>query len=105
MRELEDILSAIRKSVSDFENKSIGFTSDQTEILRDLGVNLFFLTDYKTQAFYDWNDAFINSVQKSDEKKQADAHKQHPEYFKICQIQKAGENVLQIIRTTISANK
>lgn len=105
MKNLAQILEGIELSVEQYETKSLSLTADQSEIAKDISVNLFFLTDHKIEAFYKWNKAFIESKQKSDQKKEAEAHEQVPEYFKICQIQKAGENVLQILRTTISANK
>lgn len=105
MTDLETILANIRKAVSDYETKQLGLLSEQSDIARDLAVNLFFLTDYKIEAFKKWNSAFFNSTLKSDEKKQAEAHQTVPEYFLICQVEKAGMNVCSILRTTISANK
>lgn len=105
MKPLAQILDAIQLAVEQYETKNLSLIQDQSEIAKDISVNLFFLTDHKLEAFYRWNKAFIESNHKSDQKKEAEAHEQVPEYIKICQIQKAGENVLQIMRTTISANK
>lgn len=105
MRELDQILENINLAVEKYEAKGLGLISDQCDTAKDLSVNLFFLTEHKIDSFYKWNKAFHESNHKSDQKKEAEAHNQHPEYIKICQIQKAGENVLQILRTTISANK
>lgn len=102
---LELILENIRKAVSDYETKQLGLLSEQSDIARDLAVNLFFLTDFKIQAHSEWIKVFAECKEKSDLKKEAKAHELVPTYYMICQVQKAGENVLQILRTTISANK
>lgn len=105
MKALQQILDAIELAVEMYNTKDVSFIQDQSEIAKDIAVNLFFLTDHKLEAFSKWNRAFILSAHKSDQKKEAEAHAIHPEYYTICQIEKAGMNVLQILRTTISANK
>lgn len=105
MKPLQQILDGIELAVEQYETKGLGIVADQSEIARDLAVSLFFLTEHKLEAFRKWNKSFIECKEKSDQKKEAQAHEQVPDYYLICQIQKSGENVLQILRTTISANK
>lgn len=105
MKPLTDILEAINKAINDYETKDLSLTYDSCDTAKNIAVNLFFLTEHKLEAFRKWNKSFIECKEKSDQKKEAQAHEQVPDYYLICQIQKSGENVLQILRTTISANK
>lgn len=105
MKGLQQILDGIELSVEQYETKSLNLIADQSEIARDLAVNLFFLTDHKIEAYNEWIEAYHNCPEKTDGKREKHADSKVPTFYTICQIQKAGENVLQILRTTISANK
>lgn len=105
MKALSQILEGIELAVEQYDTCKLGDVHTQSEIARTLSVNLFFLTEHKLEAFRKWNKSFIECKEKSDQKKEAQAHEQVPDYYLIYQIQKSGENLLSVIRTTISANK
>ena len=105
MKPLQQILDGIELAVEEYELCKIGDATTQSGIAKNLGVNLFFLVEHKVEAHSNWTKAFTESKQKSDQKREAEANTQNPEYYKICQIQKAGENLLNVVRSTISANK
>lgn len=105
MKPLYDILEAINDSVEAYETCKLGDVHTQSEIARNLSVNLKYLADAKVCFHEDWIQAFGKSDKKSDTKRAIDADTECPELYKIRQVQRATENLLNVVRSTISANK
>ena len=105
MKQLNEICQNINKAVEDYETCKLGDIHTQSNIGRALAVNLKYLSDYKVEYHERHNQAFIESGEKSDKKKEMEADIQVPELYKIRQIQRSAEKVLEVIRSTISANK
>ena len=105
MKALSQILEGIELAVEQYDTCTIGDVHTQSEIARTLSVNLFFLAEHKVEAYKEWLSAYHNSPEKTDGKREKYADNAVQSFDTICQIQKSGENLLSVIRTTISANK
>lgn len=105
MKDLNQILSDISDCIDRYETLKIGDVHTQSDIGRKLSVNLKHLADLKVHYKDLWNKAFIESPEKSDKKKEIYADGLVPELYKIRQILRYSEGVLNMIRSTISANK
>jgi len=105
MKDLTTILENINSAVERFETQKLSLTIDQSEILRDLSVNLHWLAEHKIEANKKWNWAYFNSKEKSAAGKERQADFEVPEMYKIRQILASGIKVLESIRSTMSANK
>lgn len=105
MKALSQILEGINNAVDQYSVCKLGDVHTQSDIARELAVNLAYLSDHKIEAHERWNLAFEKSDKKSDKKKEIDADNSVPELYKIRQIQRSAEKLLEVVRTTISANK
>ena len=105
MKALSQILEGIELAVEQYDTCKLGDVHTQSEIARTLSVNLFFLTEHKLEAYKEWLSAYHNSPEKTDAKREKYADSAVQSFDTIYQIQKSGETLLSVIRTTISANK
>lgn len=105
MKPLNEILDNINKAVANYETKQLSLTHEQSEILRDLSVNLHWLAEHKIEANKNWNWAYFNSKEKSATAKEREADFKVPELYTVRQILSSASKVLDSIRSTISANK
>lgn len=105
MKQLNDICQNINDAVEKYEVCKLGDIQTQSEIGRTLSVNLKYLSDHKIDFHNLWNKAFLDSEEKSDKKKEMEANERVPELYMIRQIQRSAQTVLDVVRSTISANK
>lgn len=104
MKPLEEILANINKSVSDYETKKLSFTQEQSEILRDLSVNLHWLAEHRIIYHEQWLGIYFETSG-SNASKEREADFRIPELYKIRHFMSSGYKVLDSLRSTISANK
>lgn len=105
MKPLHEILENINLAVEHYETCKLGDVHTQSEIAKTLSVNLFFLAEHKVKCYKEWLNAYHDCPEKTDGKREKYADNTVQSFDKICQIQRSGENLLSVIRTTISANK
>lgn len=105
MKDLETILTNINKAVERYETQKLGLVHDQSEILRDLSTNLFFLTEHRVHYNREWMSVYFNSKAGSDAGKTREADFTVPHLYKIRHIMRSAEKVLDSMRSTISINK
>ena len=105
MKDLTEILEAINNSVDRYENCKLSFTQDQSEILRDLTTNLFWLAEHRVKFNEDWMSVYFASKATSSAAKEREADFKVPELYKIRHFMTSGNKVLDSMRTTISASK
>lgn len=105
MKALEEILSAINKCVDDYEQCKLSFTHNQSEILRDLSANVFFLTEYRIHYHKEWMKVYFESPATSSAAKERQADFTVSELYQIRHIMSAANKIIDSLRTTISANK
>ena len=105
MKPLTQILEGINLAVEQYDTCKLGDVHTQSEIARNLSVNLFFLAEHKIEAYKEWLNSYHNSPEKTDGKREKYADNTVQSLDTICQIQRSGENLLSVLRTTISANK
>lgn len=105
MKDLKEILGEINKQIEMYETLQIGDVHTQSDIGRKLAINIKYLGDLKLHFKQEWNKAFIGSDAKSDKKKEIDADEKVPELYVTRQVLRYSEGVLNMIRTSISANK
>lgn len=105
MKDLTTILSEVNEAIEMYETLKIGDVHTQSDIGRKLSVNIKYLGDLKTEYKGIWNNAFVNSSEKSDKKKEIEADIKVPELYQIRQVLRYSEGVLNMIRSSISANK
>lgn len=105
MRELGQILSDINLAIERFEVCKLSLVQDQSEILRDLSVQLHYLAAHKVKANEAWMSFYFNSKGKSNAEKEREADFKCPELYKIRQMLSSGSKVLDSMRTSISAMK
>lgn len=105
MKDLNEILQKINDSVERYENQKLGLVHDQSEILRDLSANLYFLTEHRIQFNREWLSVYFNSKAPSVSAKEREADFTVPHLYKIRHIMRSAEKVLDSLRSTISTNK
>ena len=105
MKPLEEILEAINESIEKYEACKLSFTHDQSEILRDLSANLYFLTEYRIQYNREWMSVYFASKAGSSVGKEREADFTVPHLYKVRHLMSSANKVLDSLRTTISANK
>lgn len=105
MKPLNEILTAINASIEKYEITKLSFTHDQSEILRDLSTNLYYLTEHRVQYNNDWLSVYFSSKAGSGQAKEREADFKVPELYKVRQFMASANKVIDSLRTTISANK
>jgi len=104
MKPLEEILEKINKSISEYETKKLSFTQEQSEILRDLSVNLHWLAEHRIYYHNQWLGVYFET-KGSNASKERESDYKVPELYKIRHLMSSGYKVLESLRSTISANK
>lgn len=102
---MEKILSKIRSAVQKFEELPLDDTKEQSEILRSLTCNLFFLEAHRVKAHEQWTDACNASTEKSAAAKERQADLEVPELYLCRRVLESGYKVCDAIRSTISIHK
>lgn len=103
--DLYTILDEITKLVEDYHNLQLTLVKDQSEILRGLTTNLYFLEKYRIEAFETWQSVYFQSKGTSSAAKQREADFKVPELYQIRRIMEGGYKVVDSLRSTISIYK
>lgn len=104
MRDLNEILASIDKATEDYRTLKLGFTANQSDILRDLSVAYKDLTDHKTEAGNEWLDRY-NEHKGNNAQKERYADSEVRQYDMIKDIMKSVELLTKSLVMTISANR
>lgn len=105
MKDLITILNDINKLVDDYHTLNLNLVKNQSEILRGLTTNLYFLEAHRIEAFETWQSRYFESKGGSAAAKQRDADFKVPELYRIRHIMEGGYKVVDSIRSTISIYK
>ena len=105
MKPLDKILEDITKAIEKYDTCKLSLTHDQSEILRDLSVNLYFLTEHRVQYNREWMSVYFSSKSTSGQGKEREADFTVPHLYTIRQFMASANKVIDSLRTTISANK
>lgn len=105
MRDLNEILEKMDFAIERYETCKLSLTQDQSEILRDLSVCLYWLTNHRVDINKQWMNAYFNSSEKSAAGKERDADNKVPLMYKIRHFMASGQKVLESMRSTISTSK
>lgn len=104
MKELTGILDRIINANHRYRILKLSNVIEQSEILRDLSCAYSDLTLLKEQYRDEWLDAY-NAETGSNAKKERSADSSVREYDKVKDVLRATELQIQVVRSTISANK
>lgn len=105
MKDLTEILFCINQAVDKYEHLKLKQITEQSEILRELTTNLYWLEEYRIQAHEKWHSIYFQSTGKSNASKEREADNKCPEIYQIRRITTAAYKVVDSIRSTISAYK
>jgi len=105
MKDLIIILNDINGLVDDYHNLQLNLVREQSEILRGLTTNLYFLEKYRIEAYEEWQSVYFQSKGTSGAAKEREADFKVPELYKIRRIMEGGYKVVDSIRSTISIYK
>lgn len=105
MRELETILTDINTLIDKYHNLQLNLVRDQSEILRGLTTNLYFLEAYRIQYYNKWQSVYFNSMGKTGAAKEREADHDVPEIYQVRRIMTGAYKVVDSIRSTISIYK
>lgn len=103
--DLYTILDNINKAVEGYHNLQLNLVRDQSELLRGLTTNLYFLEKYRIEAYEEWQSVYFQSKGTSGAAKEREADFKVPELYKIRRIMEGGYKVVDSIRSTISIYK
>lgn len=103
--DLYTILDNINRLIEDYHNLQLTLVKDQSEILRGLTTNLYFLEKYRIEAYETWQSVYFQSKGTSGAAKEREADFKVPELYKIRRIMEGGYKVVDSIRSTISIYK
>lgn len=105
MSDLTEILATIRKGVDQYEDLKLEDTEQQSDILRTLTCNLFYLEAHRVKAHNDWHTFYFESKAVSNAAKEREADLEIKELYMIRRIMTSGYKVVDAIRSTISIHK
>jgi len=102
---LEEVLQNLRKCVDRYANISLFEVNELSEILRDLGVNVSYLTEIRKEYYNDFQIAYKRSLENSHAAKEREAMQVVPELDYIRKVLKNYSDLKAEIRTQISLHK
>lgn len=105
MRQLEDILLKIRECVERYDNLPLEDYKEQSEILKALTSNLFYLERYRVEAYEKWLSVYYNCDLKTNAARSAWADNEVKERYLIKRVMTAAYKVVDSVRSTISIYK
>lgn len=103
--ELTEILNNINDSIDKYHNMQLNLVKDQSEILRSLTTNLYFLEKYRIDAYRSWQSVYFNSKGTSHAAKEREADNNVTDIYMIRRIMTGAYKVVDSIRSTISIYK
>lgn len=105
MNDLTTILNDINRLIENYHNLKLTLVHDQSEILRGLTTNLYFLEKHRIDAYESWQSVYFQSKGTSGAAKEREADFKVPELYKLRRIMEGGYKVVDSIRSTISIYK
>jgi hypothetical protein len=103
--ELTTILDSINTLIDKYHNMQLNLVKDQSEILRGLTTNLYFLERHRIDAYQTWQSVYFQSKGSSGAAKEREADFKVPEIYQIRRIMTGAYKVVDSIRSTISIYK
>lgn len=101
---LAEILNNIEGAILRYKNLNLSEVSEQSDILRDLGVNLYLLAQERANAKERWLSAYMSATG-SNAAREKQADNAVPERDKIRYLYDAATRVETDIRSTLSERK
>ncbi len=103
--DLSEILNNINTLIDNYHNLQLKLVKDQSEILRSLTTNLYFLEKHRIDAHEKWQSTYFQSIGKSGAAKEREADFKVPELYQIRRIMTGAYKVVDSLRSTISIYK
>lgn len=103
--DLVEILNNIDTLIDSYHNLQLKLVKDQSEILRGLTTNLYFLEKYRIEEYNKWQSVYFHSTGKSGAAKEREADFEVKEIYQIRRIMTGAYKVVDSIRSTISIYK
>lgn len=105
MKDLLTILNDINTLIDDYHNMQLKLVKHQSEILRRLTSNLYFMEKHRIEAHEKWQSMYFQSKGTSGAAKEREADFKVPELYQIRRIMTGGYKVVESLRSTISIYK
>lgn len=105
MSDLDLILKNIRDAITDYELLELVDTKRQSECLRKLSCNLYYLEGERVNAYNKWLGVYYECNETSNAAKEKRADSEVQELYLIRRVMTGGHNALQSLRSTISNYK
>lgn len=106
MKELQEILNNINEAVESYELLELVDTNKQSEALRKLTSNLFYLEEHRINAYNDWLTEYYEMPKgTSNAAKEKHCDNKIKELYMIRRIMTSGYKVADSLRSTISIYK
>lgn len=105
MRPLTEILFEFNETAERYENLTLKFVRDQSEILQKLSCIYKELADHRIIEREKWLSYRHNSTAKSNAGKEAEADLKCPELYQLRHIMTACKLLIDTVRSTISTYK
>ena len=102
---LEEVNTNLQLAVGRYNDLPLIETSELSEILRILGVNLAHMTTFRNEYYSKWQSVYFNSQAKTDAAKGREADQKVEELYHIRQIMKYYDNLRNDIRQQISLHR
>jgi len=103
--ELHEILDNINHLIEKYHLLELKLVNEQSELLRGLTTNLYFLEKYRIESYEKWQSVYFQSNGKSGAAKEREADFKVPEIYQIRRIMAGGYKVVDSLRSTISIYK
>lgn len=105
MKDLNEILGEVNKTMESIELTKLGATHTRTEQLEKLALCFHWLTEHRDKAHKDWMSFYFNSKANSSAAKERESDMKCPELYTIRHLMTSVKLVIDSLRTSISANK
>jgi hypothetical protein len=103
--QLEEVLQNLNKAVLSYQNVPLIDTHQLSEILRDVGCNLSYLVQLRSEYYSKFQSTYFNSQAKTEAAKNREAEYKVPELDLIRKVLRHYGALQQDIRTQISLHK
>lgn len=101
MRPLTTILDTINTQIELYETLKLNLVSDQSEILRTLTVQNYYLEEHLDKEEAIWQEYYDKFDSKTHQRKEQFANFSHPEYKKLKRIINRVDIIQGVIRSTM----
>lgn len=101
LHQLTEILTTINTQVELYETLKLNIVSDQSEILRTLTIQNYYLEQHLDKEEVIWQDYYDKFESKTHQRKEQFANFSHPEYKKLKRIINRVDIIQGVIRSTM----